>query len=55
MTQSQRISTMHFFIEIWKKENKDYYLEKYGELRLEQLSLKELHELYSYANNNGIR
>jgi hypothetical protein len=35
----------------WKDRNMDDYLRKYGDLRLRDLSLDQLHALFSYATS----
>jgi DNA-binding transcriptional regulator WhiA len=42
-------SRVKYYLLEWKNSNMDEYLRKYGELRLNDLTLDQLHGLFSYA------
>ena len=42
-------SDIKYYLLGWKDRNMDDYLRKYGDLRLRDLSLEQLHALFSYA------
>jgi len=42
-------SRVKYYLLEWKDRNMDEYLRKYGELRLRDLTLDQLHGLFSYA------
>jgi hypothetical protein len=42
-------SDIKYYLLGWKDRNMDDYLRKYGDLRLRDLSLDQLHALFSYA------
>ena len=49
-TNLQKVpSRIKYYLLEWKDSNLDEYLKKYGELRLNDLSLEQLHGLFSYA------
>jgi hypothetical protein len=42
-------SDIKYYLLGWKDRNKEDYIRKYGELRLRDLTLDQLHALFSYA------
>ena len=42
-------SRVKYYLLEWKDCNMDEYIRKYGELRLNDLTLDQLHALFSYA------
>lgn len=42
-------SDIKYYLLGWKDRNMDDYIRKYGELRLRDLTLDQLHSLFSYA------
>lgn len=42
-------SDIKYYLLSWKDRNMKYYLKQYKELRLIDLSLEQLHDLFSYA------
>jgi len=42
-------SDIKYYLLGWKDRNMDDYIRKYGELRLRDLTLDQLHALFSYA------
>lgn len=43
-------SRVKYYLLEWKDKNMDEYLRKYGENRLHDLTLDQLHGLFSYAS-----
>jgi len=43
-------SRVKYYLLEWKDKNMNEYLRKYGELRLHDLTLDQLHGLFSYAS-----
>lgn len=42
-------SRIKYYLLEWRDKNMDDYIRKYGELRLRDLTLDQLHALFSYA------
>lgn len=50
LTNLQKLpSRIKYYLLEWKNSNMDEYIKKYGELRLNDLTLDQLYHLFSYA------
>jgi hypothetical protein len=43
-------SRIKYYLLEWKDNNMNEYIKKYGKVRLNDLTLEQLHDLFSYAS-----